>query len=200
MNDARTLRKARLYVRGKVWTTAIQIWCANSNRRAPMCVCLYNVNANMSNVCVMCKASKAIWRATLGAPFKNQRFWHDLVLSTKIIARRRVGLIFGLNQVFERSDRAENGWYIFQVKFSSRYWNSVGKLESWSNAENHENALKLVENEYNPRFVDKMMKIKISIHELCCELSFRAWRSLKMVINARKLKLVDRDARNWVKT
>ena len=55
-------------------------------------------------------------RATLGTPFKIVRFSHDLVLSTKIIAGRRVAwiLVFRLigvheihvNQVFERGARA----------------------------------------------------------------------------------------------
>ena len=65
------------------------------------------------NVCVWifrAIVSKADRRsgATLGTPFKNEPAWHDLVLSTTFMARRRVCSIFGLNQFFERGDRARN--------------------------------------------------------------------------------------------
>ena len=53
-------------------------------------------------------ARKARKLATLGPPFKFEPFWHDLVLSTQIIAGRRVCSILGLNQVFERGLRARN--------------------------------------------------------------------------------------------
>ena len=57
-------------------------------------------------------ARKARKLATLGTPFILNGFWHDLVLSGRNIAGRRVCSILGLNQVFERGDRAnkaENG-------------------------------------------------------------------------------------------
>ena len=71
-------------------------------------------------VCVMCKAWE---RATLGPPFKIERKSHVLVLSTQIIARRRVAWNFGLNQFFERSDRAEKVEMVYRYsRFERNAW------------------------------------------------------------------------------
>jgi hypothetical protein len=99
--DARVMCKARVHVRN-FSTAAVEVWCWSSNRRTLRYVHLYNV---LVNVCDVCKAYRRSG-ATLGAPFKNEPPRHDLVLSTQIIARRRVRYILCLNQKLERGERA----------------------------------------------------------------------------------------------
>ena len=73
-----------------------------------ICMPVQCYRAIVGKVCdVMC-VSKPRTKATLGPPFKMKAFWHVLVLSTTFIARRRVAWNFGLNQFFERGDRAKH--------------------------------------------------------------------------------------------
>ena len=109
VNDAHVMCKARIRVRN-FSMAAVQFWCSLSNRRALLCVHLYNV---IVQSCARreCVAQKAWERATLGAPFNFGAREHQSRTFGRNIAGRRVCSILGLNQVFERG--VESNWLIY---------------------------------------------------------------------------------------